>query len=381
MNVLVVPDSLKGALDQRRFAAAIAEGFLRTVPDARVTQCPLADGGEGTREVVQAAMGGEVRTIAARDAYGRPHQARALVLPDRTWVMEAADGPGYVPERQRPREASRATSVGLGDMLAAARDGGAARVWLGLGGTGSTDGGWGMLQAMGVAPAESPAGLPMAPKLLHVAPYPIPLTCWCDVNVPAGGPRGAVYRFGPQKGLSPADLPVLAERMDALGQCLEQAVGRPLRSLPGAGAAGGAGMALAALGGVLTPGAEAIAQRVQLDARLAEPDVAITGEGRLDASSLDGKVVGTVIAHARAADTPVIALVGEFGDRHAMDAVYRAGLAAAFPLTLGPKSRSAAMRDSARSAAEAAGHVGRWLAMAQDRPHERDTSGNRPGWR
>ncbi len=379
MNVLVAPDSLKGALDQRRFAAAIAGGLQRTMPDAKIIQRPLADGGEGTRAVMQAAMGGEVHTIPARDAYGRPHQARVLVLADRTWVMEAADGPGYVPERQRPREAARATSVGLGDMLTAARDGGAERVWLGLGGTGSTDGGWGMLQAMGVAPAESPDGLPVAPKRLSVSPYPIPLTCWCDVNVPAGGPRGAVYRFGPQKGLSPADLPVLAERMDALGRCLEQAVGRALRSLPGAGAAGGAGMALAALGGVLIPGAEAIAERVQLDAQLAGADVVITGEGRLDASSLDGKVVGTVIAHARAVGTPVVALVGEFGDRRAMDAVYHAGLAATFPLTLGPQSRSVAMRDSARAAEEAAGHVGRWLLMAQDRPHKRGTSGNRPG--
>ncbi len=363
MNVLVSPDSLKGALDQRRFAAAIAVGLQRTMPGVEVTPCPLADGGEGTRNVVRAALGGDVRTIPVRDAYGRPRRAPVLVLPDHTWVLEAADGPGWVPERQRPRDAARATSVGLGDMLTAARDGGARRVWLGLGGTGSTDGGWGMLHAMGVTSDESPGGLPTAPQIVHMPPYPIPLTCWCDVNVPAGGPRGAVYRFGPQKGVAPADLPVLAERLDALGQCLEQAVGRPLRALAGAGAAGGAGMALAALGGVLTPGAEAIAQLVRLDARLARADVVITGEGRLDASSLDGKVVGTVLAHARAADTPVIALVGEFGGRDAMDAVYRAGLAAAFPLTLGPTSRSTAMRASARAAEEAAGHVGHWLAM------------------
>ncbi|MDA8198708.1 MAG: glycerate kinase [Thermaerobacter sp.] len=371
MNVLVSPDSLKGALDQRRLAAAITVGLQRTMPDAKVTPCPLADGGEGTRDVVRAALGGDLRTIRVRDAYGRPRQAPVLVLPDHTWVLEAADGPGWVPERQRPRDAARATSVGLGDMLVAARDGGARRVWLGLGGTGSTDGGWGLLHAMGARSEASPEGLPTAPQIFDVPPYPIPLTCWCDVNVPAGGPRGAVYRFGPQKGVAPADLPVLAERMDVLGQCLEQVVGRPLRTLAGAGAAGGAGMALAALGGVLTPGAEAIAQLVQLESQLTWADLVITGEGRLDASSLDGKVVGTVLAHARVANTPVVALVGEFGDRDAMDAVYRAGLAAAFPLTLGPTSRSMAMRDSARAAEEAAAHLGRWLAMGRDRPHER----------
>lgn len=365
MKVLVSPDALKGALDQRRFAAAMMAGLQRTMPGVAATACPLADGGEGTRDVVRAALGGDVHSIPVRDAYGRPRRAPVLVLPDHTWVLEAADGPGWVPERQRPRDAARATSVGLGDMLRAARDEGAARVWLGLGGTGSTDGGWGLLHALGVTSEESPGGLPAAPQLMHVPPYPIPLTCWCDVNVPAGGPRGAVYRFGPQKGVALADLPGLAERMDALGQCLEQGVGRPLRALAGAGAAGGAGMALAALGGVLTPGAEAIAELVQLDARLAQADVVITGEGRLDASSLDGKVVGTVLAHARAANTPVIAVVGEFGDRDAMDAVYRAGLGAAFPLTLGPTSRAAAMRNSARAAEEAAGHVGRWLTMTR----------------
>ncbi len=361
MNVLVAPDSLKGALNQRRFAAAIAAGLKRAMPDADVALCPLADGGDGTREVVGGALGGHVRRIVARDAYGRPRQALVLVLEDGTWVMEAAEGPGWLPPRRRPWDAARATSAGLGDMLVAARDGGAQRVWLGLGGTGSTDGGWGLLHALGATSGELPAGLPETPQIRQVPPYPVPLTCWCDVSGPAGGPRGAVYRFGPQKGVARADLPVLAERLDALGERLEQLVGRPLRTLAGAGAAGGAGMALAALGGELTPGAEAIAQLVQLDARVRHAHVVITGEGRLDASSLDGKVVGTVIAHGREAGTPVMALVGEFGGSAAMDALYRAGLTAAFPLTLGPQSRTMAMRGSARAAQEAARHLGRWL--------------------
>ena len=352
MRVLVAPDALKGAISQQVFAAGIAEGLRRALPDAEVIGCPLADGGEGTAAVVQAALGGRLVRVPVRDAYGRPRSAGVLVLPDGTWVIEAAEGPGFVPEAERPQSAASATSAGLGDMLAAAIKGGAERVWVGLGGTGSTDGGWGLLQALGAA------GDGVA---LHLQPFPVALTAWCDAMVPATGPRGAVMRYGPQKGVAPGELPALAATVDERGAALEAAAGRPLRQQPGAGAAGGAGMALAALGGQLVPGAEAVARVVHLDDWLDVADVVVTGEGRLDESSLDGKVVGTVLAHASTRSVPAVALVGEFGSAAAMEAAYAAGLVAAFPLALGPQTREAAMAQSAYWAEQAAYHVGRWL--------------------
>ena len=135
-----------------------------------------------------------------------------------------------------------------------------------------------------------------------------------------------------------------------------------MRQQPGAGAAGGVGMALAALGAQLVPGAEAVAQVVHLDDGLDVADVVVTGEGRLDESSLDGKVVGTVLAHARARAVPAVALVGEFGAAAAMQGVYAAGLAAAFPLALAPRTRAAAMAESAHWAEESAFHMGQWLS-------------------
>ncbi len=352
MRVLVAPDALKGALSQQRFASAVAAGLRRALAGVEVIGCPLADGGEGTAAVVQAALGGRWVRVPAHDAYGRHRMAEVLVLRDGTWVMEAAEGPGFVPEARRPRSAASTTSAGLGDMLAAAITGGARRVWIGLGGTGSTDGGWGLLQALGVAQGSA----------LRLPPFPVPLTAWCDAMVPATGPRGAVYRYGPQKGVAPDELPALATAVDDLGAALEAAAGRPLRQQPGAGAAGGAGMALAALGAQLVPGAEAVAGVVHLDDWLDVADVVVTGEGRLDESSLDGKVVGTVLAHARARGVPAVALVGEFGSAAAMQAAYAAGLAAAFPLTLAPRTRADAMAQSAHWAQESAFHMGQWLS-------------------
>ncbi len=357
MRVLVAPDALKGALSQQRFAGAVAAGLRRALADVEVIGCPLADGGEGTAAVVQAALGGQWIRVPARDAYGRARVADVLVLPDGTWVMEAAEGPGFVAEANRPRSAASTTSAGLGDMLAAAITGGAQRVWIGLGGTGSTDGGWGLLQALGAADGGVAAG-----PSLRLPACPVPLTAWCDVMVPATGPHGAVYRYGPQKGVAPDELPALAAAVDDLGAALEVAAGRALRQQPGAGAAGGAGMALAALGAQLVPGTEAVAGVVHLDDWLDVADVVVTGEGRLDESSLDGKVVGTVLAHARARGVPAVALVGECGSAAAMQAAYAAGLAAAYPLALAPRTRADAMAQSAYWAEEAASHMGPWLA-------------------
>jgi glycerate 2-kinase len=330
VRVLIAPDSFKGSLGAAAVAAALAEGWLSVRPGDQVTRLPLADGGEGTLDVLAATVPG-ARWHRARvtGPGGAAVTARWLELPpelsDRgngtparasTAIVELAQASG-LPLLARP-DPMRAQTIGLGELLSRALDGGVGRILVGLGGSASTDGGTGALAALGarfldaagdlLPPGGGALGGLAAVDLsgLRAAPGD-GVTCLTDVTAPLLGPRGAAAVFGPQKGADGGQIARLEAGLARLAAALG---GDPAAA--GAGAAGGTGYGLAAAWGAsLMPGAAELARLAGLDRALAGADLVITGEGRFDETSLTGKTCAMVIAAAAAAGVPVAVVAGQ----------------------------------------------------------------------
>jgi glycerate kinase len=235
---------------------------------------PLADGGEGTADALHGALGGEWRTASVSDPLGREVEARFVVLPDRRAVVEAAEAIGLWRLSANELDPLGASSRGLGELMRAAVDAGATRVLVGLGGTATVDGGAGMREV--------------------VRELPVPVDVACDVRNPLLGERGAARAFAPQKGASPTEVEELERRLAGMEELA------PYADVPGAGAAGGLGAALAALGARLVGGADLVLEAVRFRERIRNADLVVTGEGVVDASSSEGKVTGAVVAGCRA---------------------------------------------------------------------------------
>lgn len=349
--VVVAPDSFKGSLTAAGAAAAMARGARAALgADAEVLELPMADGGEGTLDALLAAWGMEALTVDTVDALGRPRRARCGLRRDgRTAVLEAAEGNGLPQVSDIPLEPLRADTYGVGliarSLLDRAPD--LEEVLLCIGGSASTDGGTGLLTALGVrfvdaAGVETPRGggglatiSSYADTDLHPRARSVRWRIAVDVDNPLCGPRGAAAVFGPQKGATPQDVAELDAGLAHLADVLEGAgASSSLREEPGTGAAGGLPLAAGALLGATTePGALLVAEAVGLGPALELADLVLTGEGSLDAQSLDGKVVDAVRRLAPA-DLPVVVVAGSVQLDAA--ACRAAGLTAAFSVAPGP---------------------------------------------
>jgi len=276
---LASPASLKGVLSPVEASSALAAG-MRRVEDVDVVEAPVADGGEGTAAVIHAALGGTWRTAVVSDALGRPVAADWLLLDDGTAVVESAQALGL--PRLRPEELDPlvATSRGLGELLLATLAERPTSLLVCVGGTATVDGGVGMRAVAGV--------------WLRA----IPIRVACDVRNPLLGPRGAARVFGPQKGADTAAVDELEARLAALQELA------PYRELPGAGAGGGLGAALAAVGAELVSGAELVLDVIGFDERARGADLVVTGEGTVDASTLEGKAPGAVVGRCESLGVP-----------------------------------------------------------------------------
>jgi glycerate kinase len=323
MHVVVAPDKLKGSLTAEQAASAIAIGLRRVVPDLEIRRCPVADGGDGT---VDAAIsrGWDERTTTVTGPFGTPVTAR-WAQQGSTALIELAEASGLRQAGGR-RDALLATSRGTGELVRAALDAGCDEVVVGLGGSACTDGGAGMLQALGArvvdhegrALPDGGGALERAARLdlqgLDPRLAGTRLVVASDVDVPLLGPSGAAMSFGPQKGASPDDVRHLEAALTrwaevaAAGRGLDPAAAA---NLPGAGAAGGVGFAtLAVLGGELRSGVEEVLTLVGFDDLVRGAALVVTAEGSLDEQSLHGKApVGVARAAARAG-VPVVAVVG-----------------------------------------------------------------------
>lgn len=322
MRVVLAPDKFAGTLGAAEAAAAMAQGWRSIRPDDELVVRPMADGGEGTLAVVAAAVeGAELRTALVADARGFAVEARWLLLPNGTGIVEAAQACGLSRTDVAQRDPLMATSYGVGQLVRAAIDAGSTAVIVGLGGTATVDGGAGAATALGArlrradGNAIKVGGRYLAEAVRASAPPPpeVPVIAATDVAAPLLGPTGSVACFAPQKGARPEDLPLLEEALTNLADVVERDLpGGPWRDLPGAGAAGGLAFGLAAFAcATLRPGAPLIADMIGLSEAVAEAAVVIIGEGSLDDQTLTGKAPAEVARRARAAGVHVLAVAGQ----------------------------------------------------------------------
>ena len=288
---LIAPDSFKGSLSSPEAAKAIQEGIKEIFPNANIRTQALADGGEGTLDMLSAAFPLQVIETPLLDLYGEKRLSKVYFTEDIAF-LEAANMAGL---RER-KDLFRASSKGFGEELVLAAKRKPKTILLGIGGTGVNDGGMGLLDALGIAFYHGEKRLcPSLKSLLLVdriegepATLP-PLEVACDVENPLLGEKGASAVYGPQKGLEKKDLPRVEEAMRRYAALLERHFGKMVKDLPGAGAAGGLGFALLLLGAKLRPGFELLSELCELDKQIHWADVIITGEGKFDEQSLYGK--------------------------------------------------------------------------------------------
>ncbi|GEE03388.1 hypothetical protein nbrc107696_38340 [Gordonia spumicola] len=293
LHVVVAPDEFGGTLSAVEAAHAIADGWLSARPGDRVRLIPQSDGGPGFVAVLAAADIVETTTVTVAGPLGASVDAAVGVAADGTVYLETAQacGLGLLGVRPDPSTAVAATTRGVGMLLSHALTSGASRIVVGLGGSATTDGGRGALDELG--------GLAQARARFRG----VELTVASDVDNPLLGPAGAAAVFGPQKGADEATVELLEARLEEWARELGTA------DEPGAGAAGGLGAALLAVGGTRRSGAELVAEATGRREALAAADVIVTGEGRYDAQTARGKVIAALAAHA--GGTPVIVLAGQ----------------------------------------------------------------------
>jgi glycerate kinase len=344
-RILFAPDSFKGSLTSIQVATALSAGWSRARPSDATWLCPLADGGEGTLEAIAAAGGWAWQTAEVHDPLGRPIQARWLrSTTGRRAVIEMAEASGLSRLAPSERDAVAATSIGTGEAIRAALDAGVDAIVLGIGGSATTDGGAGLLRGLGAATDRDTARADLDgldPRLAGVE-----LAVACDVTNPLLGPNGAAAVYGPQKGATSKDVVELDRRLAFYADALEAAGGRRVREEPGAGAAGGVGFGLLAISArfrafALRPGVELVMDATAFDARLADADLVVTGEGRIDAQTAFGKTALGVARRAADANVPCIA-VGGGVEPDGIDALASVG-AIAVPVVERPQTVEAAM--------------------------------------
>lgn len=373
MRALAAMDSFKGSLSAQEACRAVADGLRAACGEFEVDMMPIADGGEGFVDVLCDAVGGERVCGACHDPLGRAMSAPFLLTPDGTAVIETAAASGLTlipPER---RDIMRATTYGTGEQLRAALDSGARAICMGLGGSATSDGGLGLMRALGMRfwdgggrEVTTPAELERLERVdasgLDRRLGERALRAACDVDSPLAGPRGAAHVFGPQKGASPAQV----ERLDAALERLSRrmrAAGFDMEG-PGAGAAGGLGGALRALGFELRPGVDIVLELTGARERIRRAELVIVGEGMTDSQTAAGKAPCGVARLARELGRAAVCISGGLGDDY--PALYEHGFTAAFAAVARPMDVERAMGNAREYLFNRARDVGRlWAAARQ----------------
>ena len=332
MRILIAPDKFKGCLSAQEVADAIGSGIREALPSAEIELMPIADGGDGTAEVISNALNGSWSTCRVHDPLGRHIDARyALIEKGKVAVMEMSEAAGMRRLTEEERDPLRTTSFGVGEMILDAARCGSEKIIVGLGGSATNDGGFGMARAFGfrffddegmqvrsainklrtLKQIEPPRNL-VLPVIIGVV----------DVQNPLLGKNGATRVFGPQKGGAGMQLLLLEKCLKRLSRVVVRQI-RPLNpKAPGMGAAGGLGFGLVAFAGAtLQPGFQVVADMISADSRVAAADLVITGEGRFDSQTLSGKGPAGIADLAREYHKPVFAIVGEAAhdERHKTD--------------------------------------------------------------
>lgn len=336
---VVVSDSFKGTVSSCEICAIAQRVIPRHFPACEVVCIPVADGGEGTVDCFVQAMGAQRVEITVTNALGEKSAAAYARLGELAIIeMAAAAGLPQVGERRCP---GTATTYGVGELIAHAIDSGCRKILLGLGGSATNDGGCGCAAALGVRfyDADGQSFVPVGDTLGRIARIDtaeaaallrsVEITVMCDVTNPLYGPTGAAYVFAPQKGADAEKVKSLDAGLRHFGDVIRSQYGLDVSAMPGAGAAGGMGAGcVALLGGTIQSGIDAVLDVTGFDRQLEGADLVITGEGRIDSQSADGKVISGVARRTRAKGVPLIAIAGGIAD--SAGAVYDIGVSAMF---------------------------------------------------
>lgn len=343
MKFVLAPDSFKGTMSAATAAATMSAGVRDVFPDAECIEVPMADGGEGTTQSLVDALGGKLLHVDVADALGRTRTAHlGWIEAERLAVVEIAEAAGIehlTTEELNPREANTA---GVGQLLNHILELSPARLIVGLGGSATNDGGWGMARTLG-AVATTAAGKEIETRALALADaanldtsgiserwQDVEITLACDVDNPLTGERGATAVFGPQKGVQPNEVEVFDAALAQWGKLLDSASGRAVSEIPGAGAAGGLGAAfMALLGAKPQRGVEVVIATVKLGEKIAGADFVFTGEGSMDFQTKFGKTPWGVMLEARAQGVPTIAFTGNLG--RDVESLHENGFASIIP--------------------------------------------------
>lgn len=344
---IVISDSFKGTLSTLDICAIAREVFPAHFPDCELVTLPVADGGEGTVACFLEALQAQPVTVSISGPFGEPIQA-VYARKNSLAVIEMASAAG-LPLAGERRDPETATTYGVGQLIRHAVEQGCTDILLGLGGSATNDGGCGCAAALGTCffDAAGNSFVPVGGTLADIAHIDVRERCrllenvrvtvMCDVENPLFGPNGAAWVFGPQKGADDSIAARLDDGLRHLDAAFQQDLGLHLADLPGAGAAGGMGAgSIAFLGGTLRSGIEAVLDAVDFDRRLDGTDLVITGEGRIDAQSVQGKVISGIARRTAPRNIPLVAIVGGIGP--GAEAAYRLGLTAMFSINRAAES-------------------------------------------
>jgi glycerate kinase len=326
MNILIAPDKFKGTLSARAAAEAIARGWRQARPADHVDIFPISDGGDGFGELVGASLGAATEAVATVDAAHQPCAANWWWEPNsRTAIIEAAQANGMARLPAGKHHPFDLDTFGLGAVIASARAKGAQRCLIGIGGSATNDGGFGMARALGWTFFNERGAIIECWTELHslsrcqppqIAEWPDEILVAVDVQNPLLGPSGCTRVYGPQKGLREGDFDLAERCLARLADVMQSQSGCRVANEPGAGAAGGLGFGLRSfLGARLVPGFGLFAEHGGLNERLSAADLVVTGEGSIDGSTFMGKGVGALAALCREAGKPCVGLGGAVNDR------------------------------------------------------------------
>jgi len=344
MKIVIAPDSFKDSLSAAEASAAIEQGFRMILPNASYLKIPMADGGEGTTDALITASSGRKMFTPVTDPLGNKIQAAWGILGDeQTAIIEmaAASGINLVP--QHLRNPMHTTSFGTGELILAALNAGIQKIILGIGGSATNDGGIGMLAALGARLkfSKNANQYPTAADLLNLIDIDLTnlhpkiqktnILVACDVDNPLCGENGASNVFGPQKGATKEMISSLDAALARFADIIKRLTNRSVLEVAGSGAAGGIGAAcIGLLNAKLQPGVKIVSDAVDLADKIQDADLVITGEGRIDGQTINGKTPIGVAQIAKQFNKPVIALAGCLGANHEL--VYSHGIDAVFPI-------------------------------------------------
>ncbi|MBC2710408.1 MAG: glycerate kinase [Desulfosarcina sp.] len=358
MRIVVAPNAFKGSLSAMEAAEAMKKGILSAIPQCDVTCVPVADGGDGLTEVMLGGLGGKRIETTVSGPRMEPLSAPFCMVSSRKLaVVEMAKASGLALLSKDLHDPTRTTTYGTGEMIRAAMDSGATRIIVGIGGSATCDGGIGMASALGFRflDKNGAAVEPVGGSLEAIASIDrenidprldgVSLSVACDVTNPLIGENGAATVYSPQKGATPEQVTRLEAGLANLARVIQKDLGVAIADMPGAGAAGGLGGGLHAfVGAELKPGIDLVVDVVGLKDCIADADLVLTAEGRIDDQTRFNKAPAGVARTAKAAGVPCVAICGGVGE--GIESLYDIGIDAVFSICSGPQSLAEAMQDA-----------------------------------